>query len=228
MGSERGARVVESYATLAREVLRRPATLGSVRLVVVDGPSGGGKTHFAGRLAAALREAGAQVTLVQTDDLLDGWDDQFTFWPRLEVSVLGPLRAGRAGTYQRYDWHRARFGEETVSVPPHGVVILEGVSAARAEIRREATLSVFVTVPYDVGLARAVQRDGEALRPYLLRWQSRERPHFAADRTAAHVDVVVAGAADISYDRQTHFVRVDAPADSEGGSVTSRRRDGKP
>ena len=29
-----------------------------------------------------------------TDDLLAGWEDQFTFWPRLEEWVLVPLRAG--------------------------------------------------------------------------------------------------------------------------------------
>ena len=210
---------VESYAELAREVLRRPPRLGTVRLVAVDGPSGAGKTFFAHRLATALRSAGARVTLVQTDDLLDGWEDQFTFWPRLEASVLAPVRNGRPGAYHRYDWHRARFGEQPVPVAPSGVLVLEGVSAARAAIRPEATLSVFVTVPEGVGLARAVRRDGEALRPHLERWRRRERPHFVADRTAAHVDVVVAGVPEVPHDPATQFVRVDAPEGSGGRSA---------
>ena len=47
---------------------------------------------------------------MHTDDLLDGWDDQLTFWDRLEEQVLEPLRHGRPGRYQRYLWHRRRFG----------------------------------------------------------------------------------------------------------------------
>lgn len=205
--------MIRSYTDLAREVLRRPPKLGPVRLVAVDGPSGAGKTHFADRLAGALREAGAEVTVVRTDDLLDGWDDQFTFWPRLEERVLAPLRQGRPGAYQPYDWERGRFEGRRVSVPARGVVILDGVSSARAVVRPELTLAVFVTVPDELGLARAVKRDGEALRPYLERWRRRERPHFAADATAACVDLVVAGAAEAGYDPATEFARVDAPTD---------------
>lgn len=201
--------MIQSYAQLAGEVLRRRPTLGGVRLVAVDGPSGAGKSTFAGRLAAALRDAGAQVTVVHTDDLLDGWDDQFTFWSRLEERVLSPLREGRPGGYHPYDWEHGRFSDRHVRVPARGVLILEGVSAARAAVRPELTLSVFLTVPDDVALARAVRRDGEALRPHLERWQRRERTHFAADATAAHVDLLVAGAPTAPHDPATEFVRVD-------------------
>jgi len=50
---------VERYADLARSVLAARPGLGPVRLVAVDGPAGSGKTTFAGRLAAALRDAGS-------------------------------------------------------------------------------------------------------------------------------------------------------------------------
>ena len=73
-------------------MLAAPPRLGPVRLVAVDGFAGSGKTTFAGRLAEAL---GAQV--LHTDDLLEGWVDTVSFWPRLEEWVLAPLRAGRPG-----------------------------------------------------------------------------------------------------------------------------------
>ncbi len=185
---------VESFAGLAAVVAGVPPRLGPVRLVAVDGPSGAGKSWFAARLARAL--GGAPV--VHTDDLLDGWDDQFTFWDRLEAQVLEPLRHGRPGTYRRYLWHRGAFGGKPVTVPPAPVVIVEGVSAARRAIRSETGLAVFVTAPADLRLRRALAREGGngvAFRAYLERWRSREDRHFSADATAAHADLLVDGAA---------------------------------
>jgi adenylylsulfate kinase-like enzyme len=85
---------VGSLVELAKQILDRPARLGPVRLVVVDGPSGAGKTTFADRLAAAVSAEGVEVAVVHTDELVAGWADQFGFRDRLERLVLAPLRAG--------------------------------------------------------------------------------------------------------------------------------------
>ncbi|MGK5681284.1 uridine kinase family protein [Actinoplanes sp. URMC 104] len=177
---------------LAAYVLGLPPRLGATRLVSVDGPSGAGKTRFAAMLAAALA-----CPVVHTDDLLDGWDDQFTFWTRLEELVLGPLRRGRAATYRPYDWGTGGFTGPPVTVPPAPAVLLEGVSAARREVRPELTLSVFVDAPAQLRWERAIARDGDdsvAYRKYLERWRAAEDRHFAADATAAHADLIVDGA----------------------------------
>jgi uridine kinase len=189
----------ETFADLAELVRKTPPRLGPVRLVAIDGPSGAGKTSFARRLAAPL---GAPV--VHTDDLLDGWDDQFTFWTRLEEQVLMPLRAGRPATYLRYLWHRKRFGGMPVTVRPAECVLLEGVSSARREIRTQLSLAVFVTAPADLRWRRATERDGTdgvAFRAYLERWRAAEDRHFANDRTEASADLVVDGAAESGEDR---------------------------
>jgi uridine kinase len=187
------ARFGETYADLAALVMSRPPRLGPVRLVAIDGPSGAGKTSFAGRLARELH-----APVVHTDDLLDGWADQFTFWSRLEEQVLSPLRQDRPATYERYLWHRGRFGGKPVTVRPAPAVLLEGVSSARRVIRPELSLAVFVVAPPDLRLARALGRDGGddvAFRAYLERWRSAEDRHFADDRTAAAADLVVDGSA---------------------------------
>jgi uridine kinase len=192
----------ETFADLAALVLSRPARLGPVRLVAIDGPSGAGKTWFAERLAKHL---GAPV--VHTDDLLDGWDDQFSFWPRLEEQVLTPLRDGRPATYLRYLWDRREFGGTPVTVEPADSELMEGVSAARRAIRTRLSLAVFVSAPADLRWKRAIERDGGddvAFRAYLERWSAAENRHFADDRTEASADVVVDGAAegrDDRYDR---------------------------
>ncbi|MFY1687453.1 uridine kinase family protein [Plantactinospora sp. WMMB782] len=184
--------MVESYAGLAARILKRPARLGRTRLVAVDGPSGAGKTVFASRLAAAFE---VTVPVVHTDDLLDGWADQFAFWPRLEEWILAPLRAGQPARYRRYDWTRGRFGQDWTVLPPAPVVIVEGVSSARAAIAAEVTLAVFVSAPARLCRDRTLARDGAALVPALTAWRRGERAHFAADRTRERADLVVDGAA---------------------------------
>jgi uridine kinase len=184
----------ESFAGLGAYLRRRPPRLGDVRLVAVDGPSGAGKTRFALGLAKQI-----DAPVVHTDDLLDGWDDQFTFWGRLEETVLGPLRRGETAFYQRYQWHLRAFDPIPVRLDPAPVVIVEGVSAARRSIRPELSLAVFVDAPAPLRRDRALARDGDdsvAFRAYLERWRVAEERHFAEDETAAHADLVVDGAAD--------------------------------
>lgn len=179
------------YAGLAAAVLGRPARLGPVRLVAVDGPSGSGKSTFAGRLAGAVRAAGATAEVVNTDDLLDGWGDMLTFWPRLERWVLEPLRAGRPGSYRRYDWHTCAFRHAWQPVPVSDVLVLEGVTSARRVIRADLTFLFWVTAPRDLRFARSLARDGEHTHDALLAWTRAEETHFAEDNTAAAADVCI-------------------------------------
>lgn len=202
--------MVETYRELAARVLGRPPRLGHTRLVAVDGPSGAGKTVFAARLAAALPGA----PLVHTDDLLDGWADQFTFWSRLEEWVLAPLAAGRPGRYRRYDWSRAEFGPEWTEVPPAPVLILEGSSAARRALRARLSFAVFVDAPAEVRLARSLARDGAAMQTHLTVWRRREERHFQVETTAAHVDLVVDGAPRLPHDPEREYVRIGGAARS--------------
>ena len=195
----------DDFAGLAGYIRGLPPRLGDVRLVAIDGPSGSGKTRFATRLAKEL-----DAPVVHTDDLLDGWDDQFTFWARLETQVLGPLRRGETATYRRYQWHRGQFGGVPVRVAPAPVVLLEGVSAARREIRPELSLAVFVVAPAGLRFNRALARDGDdsvAFRAYLERWRAAEDRHFAADGTEAHAGLIVDGAADRGDERYERIWR---------------------
>ncbi|MER7458389.1 hypothetical protein [Micromonospora sp. NPDC126480] len=201
--------VMEAYAQLAHRVREAPARLGRTRLVAVDGPSGAGKSWFAARLADALAAlpGGARPPVVHTDDLLDGWDDQLTFWSRLEECVLAPVRAGRPGAYRRYSWVRRAFLPRPVPVPVAPVLLVEGVSAARAAAGPDLSLAVFVSAPPRLRLTRAVARDGPGILPELRRWHAGERAHFAADGTEERADLVVDGAPDVPHDARHYYVR---------------------
>jgi uridine kinase len=198
---------VERFADLAAEIGERPARLGQVRLVAVDGPSGAGKTTFAQRLAGALIRAGRRVEVVHTDDLLDGWEDQFTFWPRLECGVLEPLARGEPGRYPIYDWVRGRFGGD-LHVPVPDVLILDGGTSARAEAYPRLSLSVFVTADRDVRWERALVRDGATVEAPLRRWMAAEDGYFAETGTAERVDRLVDGVARVGHDPEDEYVRL--------------------
>lgn len=209
-------------AAAARLVRRGAPRLGGTRLVAVDGPSGSGKTSLAGPLAAALAaECGGAVirprcvsggggatrydvspspagplpsVAVVSTDLLATWDDPFDWWPVWEECLLAPIAAGRVARMPVVQWVSGapRPGGEIV-VPPVDVLVTEGVSSGRAAVADRLTALVWVEHPDPaVRLERAVARDGEATRAHLLRWQRREREHFAADGTRDRADIVIA------------------------------------
>ncbi|MGY4101835.1 uridine kinase family protein [Nocardia sp. R16R-3T] len=160
--------------------------LGSARLVAVDGPGGAGKSTFAAALAALCD---AQV--VHTDDFAHG-NNELPWWARLEEQVLEPIAVGRTGRYQRYDWDERALAEWH-DVAPRGVLILEGVSSARAAVRERLSLAVWIDTPRAVCLARGLERDGAHTRPLWERWMAAEDEHFATDRTRDHVDLIIPG-----------------------------------
>lgn len=176
---------------LADTLLGKEPRQGRTRIVAVDGQSGAGKTTFAASLTEALRAKGASVSVVHTDDLLDGWDDQFTFWDRLMDQVVNPLRHGLDAAYYRYDWNKEQFDEYLTAVPPDDVVIVEGVSAAREDMRRVADLTVFLRVTEEEAWRRLKARDPEDAMPFLVAWKAREGRHFGYDQTPELVDVVI-------------------------------------
>ncbi len=179
------------FTDLATWVRAAAPRLGSVRLVVVDGPAGSGKTTFATRLAADLGAA----PVVHMDDLYEGWAGLGPgVWHRLESQLLAPLRSGRAGRYQVYDWDAGHFAE-WVTVPVSDVVVLEGVGAAARQVDPSASRRVWVEVGEALRMERGVARDGEALRHEWERWAVSESVHFAADGTRDRAELVVDGSA---------------------------------
>jgi uridine kinase len=197
-----------SYAQVATEILAAPPRLGPVRLVMVDGPAGSGKTTFASRLSAAFRQAGSLVAEVHTDDLLEGWTDLESFWPRLASQVLEPLSRGEPARHQVYDWERRRFRDEWQDLGRPEVLVVEGVTTGRTAARPYRSLGVFVTAPADVRLQRGIARDGEALRDEWVRWMAAEDRHFAAERSLEQADLVVDGMPGTDHDPDREFVRL--------------------
>jgi hypothetical protein len=195
----------ETYQELARTVLARPARLGVVRLVAVDGRAGSGKTTFAGRLAGELQKT-RRVEVLHTDDFLDGWAKMLIWYPRLREWVFEPFRRGEAGAYRRYDWGKGRLVDDWTPIEPPDVLVVEGVGSASAAMRPDLTLSVLVDAPRELRLRRGLERDGEVLRPEWERWMAGEDGHYGEDQTAAAVDVLVDGAPVEAHDPEIEYI----------------------
>jgi glycosidase len=197
------AAAIIRYDALASEIRNRPERLGAVRLVAIDGRGGAGKSAFAERLARAL--GGAPI--VQTDDVAS-WEDPLGWWPRLKAEVLAPLSRGRIARYRAYDWATRTPGPSR-AVRPADVVILEGVSSARAAVTDRLTYSIWIDAPADVRCRRGLERDGEAKRPEWERWMAEEDAFFARDSVRLRVDLVVDGDPVLPHDPEREFVRSD-------------------
>ncbi|WP_330186301.1 hypothetical protein KZZ52_06045 [Dactylosporangium sp. AC04546] len=196
------------FDELARAVLARPARLGGVRLVAVDGRAGSGKTTFAARLARALRAEGSTVAELHTDDFLDGWAKLLAWQPRLREWVFEPFRAGRAGAFRRYDWGAERLEDTWSALEVPQTLLVEGVGSASAAMRPDLTLGVFVEAPRALRFTRGLERDGEGLRPQWERWMADEDVHFGGDPTAGAVELRVNGAPSVEHDPQIEYIIV--------------------
>jgi uridine kinase len=175
--------VIGRVAELARDTGERTAWVG------IDGCGASGKTSLAAAISAAVPAA----VVVHVDDFsgpqVAEWD-----WERFDAQVVRPLLEGCTARYQRWDWDRDT-GAEWHEIAPRGLVIVEGVSSTRREVRVLWDLTVWVDAPREVRLARAIERDGEAMLPrWLDDWMPSEDAYIARERPQERVDLIVSGA----------------------------------
>lgn len=181
-------------AGIVATVLASPPTLGSTRLVCVDGPAGSGKTTLAAALGRSFRDARRDLSVrtLHMDSVYDGWAGLGAGMQTVATSVVGPLLEGRPGGYRRYDWHRSRFAEER-TVPPCDVLVVEGVGSGGSAYAEAITCLVWVATPSDVRLDRGLRRDGDDQHAHWPAWQRQEAEMFAREGIRDRADVVVDG-----------------------------------
>jgi uridine kinase len=185
---------------LTKELLAAP---GDVRLVGIDGLGAAGKTTLAQRLA----KSAADAPVVHTDDFAS-FDGPMHWWPRMLADVVEPLLAGRPASYHPYDWVARRFADDTITVEPAPLILIEGVGATRAAWRDRLTSRLWVDAPRELRLRRGLERDGEHLREFWDWWMKEEDAYVRDEDPFGHADLVVDGASTTSYDADTEFVEL--------------------
>lgn len=175
--------VVELVLDLASS---RAPTLGTGRLVCVDGPAGSGKTT----LGRALAEATA-AQLIHGDDLMEGWRGLDSVGRQL-AGLVAALAEGRPGSYEHFDWEHHRY-DHAVAVPPAPWLVVEGVGSGAAAIAPYVTVLVWVEVDDDLRLRRGLERDGAEMQEHWRTFMADEVALFARDRTRERADLLVDG-----------------------------------
>ena len=183
--------------TLIEAWPRRARTL----MIGIDGAGGSGKTTLARALA---KGGGPGIRVVSIDDFYRPSADRSSLpgevgtlfdWRRLDAQLLEPLSRDEASNYQRYDWSRDCLGEWE-RVEAGGVVIVEGVTAIRRELRDRYDFRVLVDCRDDVRLARGLARDGEHYRAVWQKtWMPEERRYLSAHVPRDYAHLVIDGSA---------------------------------
>lgn len=171
--------------------MERDATLGSTRLLCVDGRAGSGKTTLGRAMLAAAVGLGS-ARLLHMDDMYEGWTGLGGVSARIERDLVAPLRENRTGRYRRYDWGRKEFAEWH-DVEPVDLLVLEGVGSGASCYDDAATMLVWVEAPRDLRVERGIARDGEAVLPLWLEWMDSEDALYAEQRTRGRAHAVVDG-----------------------------------
>jgi energy-coupling factor transporter ATP-binding protein EcfA2 len=174
---------------VVRRTLAAAPTLGTRRLVCVDGPAGSGKSTLARDIRRAM-PADVSCRVVHLDDLYPGWDGLRAGVEHVATWVVGPIAAGKRGRYHRWDWHASAPGP-WVGVPVVDVLVLEGVGSGSLLYAHAITTLVWVEADPVVRLERCVARDGEDSRTELLAWTAAEAPYLLEQGTRERADLVV-------------------------------------
>ena len=105
----------------------------------------------------------------------------------------GNSRVREPARFGSYDWAAGEVRGSRV-VEPRGVIVIEGVCALHRSLRDAYAVRVWVEAPYELRLARGVERDGEAARStWVDDWMPSEERYVAEDDPVSCAHLVVDG-----------------------------------
>ena len=203
---------------LIRSVAASIVDLGAHRLrVAVDGLTASGKTSFAHELAAEVRDRGRSTLRASFDDFKKPWRDSvekgydrvsgdgyyrnapdFESARRLLLIPAGPEGSGVVALCGHDPLTGVDHRDVTVEAPDDAVLIVDSVFAFRPEYDEFWDYRIWIDVPVELSLERAVGRDAdmeggseEAERLHRDRHLAAEQIYIAEVDPVAKADIVI-------------------------------------
>jgi uridine kinase len=183
--------------------------------VALDGVDAAGKTTLADDLVPLLQAAGRPVVRASVDGFHqprarryargalspEGYYYDAFDYAALRARLLAPLGSGGDGHYQTasFDFRQdVPLDPPVQQATPDMILLVDGVFLLRPELRDGWDFTIFVDIPFETSLARALIRDQELFgsaekvrERYLQRYIPGQRLYLQAARPREYADVVV-------------------------------------
>lgn len=159
--------------------------------ILIEGPSGSGKSSFAVALVAAWPDV-PHPTLVRLDDIYPGWSGLDAASGAVASSLLAPRAVGLDGGWEGWDW-AASVPTDWHVVSASEPLILEGCGALSRAAAPLAGVRVWIEATDAVRRPRALARDAGAFDAHWEQWDAQWRRYVAREHPSSHADVFVRG-----------------------------------
>ncbi len=173
-------------------------SVGKNTIIAIAGASASGKSLFASTVYQELvAELGGERIAILSEDAyyrdqshlsfeqrtLTNYDHPAAFEHELLAAHLRSLRSGKAIQMPQYSYKTHTRTEETITVQPAKVILVEGILLLTDEqLRAQFDISVFMDTPLDVCLLRRIKRDleerGRSLSSVTEQYETSVRPAF--------------------------------------------------
>jgi uridine kinase len=152
--------------TILRHISEAMAVTSAPLTVLIDGPSGAGKTTLAQLIAENWPHGGAEV--FHLDDVYPGWEG-LVAGSAITEALLSVRASGKPAHWQRFDWHADAHAEWNEIDPLHPLIV-EGCGCLTSISAKSAQVRLWVQAPDDLRQLRALARGGEDYESHWQMW----------------------------------------------------------
>jgi uridine kinase len=164
-------------------------------IILIDGKAAAGKTSLANQLAESVFQTDKQLPkIIHMDDLYPGWEGLRAGSHYLIQNILVPLAAGKAASWQIWDWELGTRGNS--AEPGNGwrefdggnLLIVEGCGSLSRQARELANLGVWVEGELQERKERFSKRDSTVFDEFWGIWAAQEDEFYQEEKSELLAD----------------------------------------